>query len=199
MTETFSQRIAQLRKNKKISQKTAAADLGISQALLSHYERGIRECGLELLTRMADYYGVSADYLLCRSDVENGGVITGRESEEFVDLMNAVQVTSDLLKSAGNDSTAAEFLSLVGINVARVISMIVEKGGSNLFQQGYAVRNAGFEAAMRFYEARLCNELEGGTDLSLSMKDVKETYPVFYSSVKRLLEHANGAVRIIVE
>ena len=131
--------------------------------------------------------------------MENGGVITGAESEDFVDLMNSVQVTSDLLKAAGKDSTSAEFMSLVGINIARIISMIVSRDDSDLFRDGYAVRNAGFEAAMRFYEARLCNELEDGEQIAISMRGVKETYPVFFSSVKKLLERANGAVRIIVE
>ena len=56
--------ISRLRKKKGISQKQVAKDLGISQALLSHYEKGIRECGLDFLIKVADYYKVSADYLL---------------------------------------------------------------------------------------------------------------------------------------
>ena len=43
---TFSDRLTTQRKRKGVSQKQAAADLGISQALLSHYENGIREPGL---------------------------------------------------------------------------------------------------------------------------------------------------------
>lgn len=50
-------------------------ELGVSQALLSHYEKGIRECGLDFLIRAADYYGVSADYLLGRSPEKNGAII----------------------------------------------------------------------------------------------------------------------------
>lgn len=64
MNVSFSQRLAQLRKEKGISQKRAAAELGISQALLSHYEKGIRECGLPFLCRSAAFYGVTTDYLL---------------------------------------------------------------------------------------------------------------------------------------
>lgn len=59
-----SMRLAQLRKEKNIPQKTAARDLGVSQALLSHYERGIRECSLSFLVRAAAYFGVTCDYLL---------------------------------------------------------------------------------------------------------------------------------------
>ncbi len=43
MTSDFSRVITLLRKERGITQKQAAADLGVSQALLSHYEKGIRE------------------------------------------------------------------------------------------------------------------------------------------------------------
>ena len=64
MSSDFSRIITLLRKEKGISQKQVASDLGISQALLSHYEKGIRECGLDFVVKVADYYGVSCDYLL---------------------------------------------------------------------------------------------------------------------------------------
>lgn len=67
MANNFSSILAVLRKEQNLSQKQAARDLGISQALLSHYEKGIRECGLGFLCRAADYYGVTTDYLLGRS------------------------------------------------------------------------------------------------------------------------------------
>lgn len=73
---SFSSIISQLRKERGLSQKAAAADLGISQALLSHYEKGIRECGLDFIMRAADYYGVTCDYLLGRSEVRTG--LSGR-------------------------------------------------------------------------------------------------------------------------
>ncbi len=68
MTNTdFPRILTLLRKERGFSQKKAAADLGISQALLSHYEKGIRECGLDFLVRAANYYQVSCDYLLGRT------------------------------------------------------------------------------------------------------------------------------------
>ena len=59
---------AQLRRATGISQRKAAADLQVSQALLSHYEKGIREPGLDFVVRAADYYHVSCDLLLGRRD-----------------------------------------------------------------------------------------------------------------------------------
>ena len=68
MDRSFSQTLSALRRQRNLSQRTAAADLGISQALLSHYENGAREPGLSFVCRACDYYGVSADYLLGRTD-----------------------------------------------------------------------------------------------------------------------------------
>ena len=72
MTRGFSETMSELRRKKGASQRTAAADLGISQALLPHYENGAREPGLDFVCRACEYYGVSADYLLGRTD-EPGG------------------------------------------------------------------------------------------------------------------------------
>lgn len=63
----FPRLLTLLRKERGLSQKQAATDLKVSQALLSHYEKGIRECGLDFLLRAAEYYGVSCDYLLGRT------------------------------------------------------------------------------------------------------------------------------------
>ena len=67
MNNDFPRILTLLRKERGISQKQAAAQLGVSQALLSHYEKGIRECGLDFVVRVAEFYGVSCDYLLGRS------------------------------------------------------------------------------------------------------------------------------------
>lgn len=72
MTTDFSRIITLLRKEKGVTQKQAAENLKVSQALLSHYEKGIRECGLEFVVRVADYYNVSCDYLLGRSAERSG-------------------------------------------------------------------------------------------------------------------------------
>lgn len=68
MSTKVSQRLVSLRKEKDLSQKEAAEALGISQALLSHYEKGIRECGLDFLCKASVFYDVSSDYLLGLSE-----------------------------------------------------------------------------------------------------------------------------------
>ncbi|MBR6113569.1 MAG: helix-turn-helix transcriptional regulator [Oscillospiraceae bacterium] len=68
MARGFSDTMSALRRQRGLSQRAAAAALGISQALLSHYENGAREPGLAFVCRACDYYGVTADYLLGRAD-----------------------------------------------------------------------------------------------------------------------------------
>ena len=70
MSTSISSRLVSLRKDKNLSQKEAAQALGVSQALLSHYEKGIRECGLDFLCRASAFYDVSSDYLLGISETK---------------------------------------------------------------------------------------------------------------------------------
>ena len=69
MAESFPEILSRLRKERRLNQRTAAAALHISQALLSHYENGLREPGLSFVDAACQYYNVSADYLLGRSTV----------------------------------------------------------------------------------------------------------------------------------
>ena len=73
---SFSETMSALRKERGLSQRKAAADLNISQALLSHYENGAREPGLDFIRRACAYYGVSADYLLGLSELSGGADTT---------------------------------------------------------------------------------------------------------------------------
>ena len=70
--KSFAQILSELRRSSGLSQRKAAADLQISQAVLSHYENGAREPGLNFVCRVCDYYNVTADYLLGRSPNPDG-------------------------------------------------------------------------------------------------------------------------------
>lgn len=83
----FPKILSELRRTKGISQKKAASELGISPALLSHYENGIRECGLDFLLRLSEYYSVSCDYLLGKSTIKNPVVY---EIEPEADALDSI-------------------------------------------------------------------------------------------------------------
>ena len=77
MPRSFTEMLSGIRRERGISQRRAAADLKISQALLSHYENGAREPGLTFVCRACDYYGVTADYLLGRESAAFSGETEG--------------------------------------------------------------------------------------------------------------------------
>ncbi len=79
MSSDFSRCLSLLRQERGVSQRSAAKDLGISQALLSHYENGVREPGLAFVIRACDYYNVSADFLLGRTLSRDGTTIVTPE------------------------------------------------------------------------------------------------------------------------
>ena len=61
-------RLKKLRKERNISQLKLALDLNMNQNSISRYENGEREADYETLIKIADYFGVSLDYLLGRTE-----------------------------------------------------------------------------------------------------------------------------------
>ena len=61
-------RLKEIRKSKGISQLKLAMDLNTNQNTISRYETGEREPGIAELIRIADYFNVSVDYLLERTE-----------------------------------------------------------------------------------------------------------------------------------
>lgn len=73
MKSKLSETLGKLRREKGLSQRQAATELGISQALLSHYENDAREPKLEFVLKACEYYSVTADYLIGRTDERGDG------------------------------------------------------------------------------------------------------------------------------
>lgn len=61
-------RIRELREDKNLSQKKMGEILSCSQRVYSDYERGVLDIPTEILLRLADFHGVSVDFLLNRTD-----------------------------------------------------------------------------------------------------------------------------------
>jgi len=132
MNPHFPRLIVLLRKEKGLSQKDAAKALEISQALLSHYEKGIRECGLDFLVKIADFYGVTTDYLLGRSASRDFAVSCEAEKNEDDDknfkgsvyatmhkklLISAISLLFDLLQSPA----LKEFANYAGMYISTAL------------------------------------------------------------------------------
>ena len=149
MEENFSRIITLLRKEKKLSQKQVATDLGISQALLSHYEKGIRECGLGFIVKIANYYNVSCDYLLGRSPEPSGTTINIEDIDTSEDpsenrykgsllpvlnkklIINSLHIMFDLLQKLGNKTLTNEISSYLMLSVYKMFRIIYSLNSQN--------------------------------------------------------------------
>ena len=100
MNRTFPETLSVLRRERNISQRTAAAALHISQALLSHYENGAREPGLDFVCRACDYYGVTADYLLCRTDNPDSTASAAAAARAFLSNLKAMPDKAEMALEA---------------------------------------------------------------------------------------------------
>ncbi len=148
MNNEFPRIITLLRRERGLSQKQAALELGISQALLSHYEKGIRECGLDFVIHIADYYQVSCDYLLGRTPDRTGATLRVEDLPEshptrpeektntLVTLnkkliINSINLTFDLLGKAGCKGMTTEVSSYLMVSVYKMFRMLYSVNSRN--------------------------------------------------------------------
>ena len=149
MNDNFSRVLALLRQEKGISQRKAAGELGISQALLSHYENGAREPGLEFVVKACDYYNVSADYLLGRSLNRDGTVIA---ADDLVDAAEA--------KETLRGSIMAKLQKKLLVNSVSVLFDQLGKLGS----RDAVTHASGYLSAALYQLYRLFYRQSGGND-----------------------------------
>ena len=146
---SFNRILTLLRKERGITQKEAAANLGISQALLSHYEKGIRECGLDFVVKVADYYDVSCDYLLGRSpdrsgltlnvdDIPDKDLSTDNKFQGSVLpvlnkklIVNSLNILFDMLQKCSNKALVQEISNYIMVTVYIVFRMMYSSTKKN--------------------------------------------------------------------
>lgn len=195
MNSDFPRIITFLRKEKGLTQKQAAEDLGISQALLSHYEKGIRECGLDFLVRTAEYYEVSCDYLLGRTVQRNTAAIYAEDipdSEEISSvkgnvinrinkklLMNTLSVIFDLLAQLGNKNLTNAVSNYMMSSEYQIFRLIysAEKNNSQTMFSIDRNKYSSLCSASMMLDLELVNEIIENQKLSLPLSpDMISTY-----------------------
>lgn len=68
---SFSDRLKQLRNEKGLLQRELAEHLKLSRVAITQYENGNRVPDQEIINKIADYFGVSLDYLMGKTDIRN--------------------------------------------------------------------------------------------------------------------------------
>ena len=183
MAIEFNRILTLLRKERGITQKQAAQDLGISQAQLSHYEKGIRECGLDFVVQVADYYNVSCDYLLGRSAERSGQTIriedlpdgAGNTSGSVYHgsvlptmykklIENSLDILYDKLEKCRDKQvviSVSDYLMLAVYKMFRQLYHAAPKNVASMFRVSPARWAASTEAAMHLAEGDLAAHLAG--------------------------------------
>lgn len=124
MEATFPQILVKLRKERRLSQRDAADALGVSQALLSHYENGIREPKLDFVCKAAEYYSCSTDFLLGQTQERRGGRADAQQesselAERLADAAAALPSLIEYLVRDGDPKLAQTSAEMLGIAVYR--------------------------------------------------------------------------------
>ena len=214
MSKDFSRIIKLLRKEKKLSQKQVSSDLKISQSLLSHYEKGIRECSLENLAKFAEYYGVSTDYLLGRTPERYNEIIditddVSKNKRDTVStlvnkrlIQNTQDVLYDYLMKIGSrklSNYVSNYLMLATYNMLREIYSANEDNPQDMFAVHKDVYSGFSTAAMQVLSTRiscatdkLCASdfIKQSAQLEISPDILANEYPHTASSVFNLIQHA---------
>lgn len=93
MAVSYKNRIRSLRKKLKVTQEQMAEQLFIDQTTHSMYECGNRDIPVSILMELSTIYGVSVDYLLCKSDFAIlDDELVRTQTKELIDSLSAVQV-----------------------------------------------------------------------------------------------------------
>lgn len=207
MAVAFSSTLAKLRQAKGVSQRKAAADLGVSQALLSHYENGIREPGLEFLCRACDYYQVSSDYMLGRSGrkIDRSGMPlrTEANSVEFeldelteIDrrlLTDCISMIGQILSEVGSRQLVNDAFACFSLAVYRLIRDLAPQETDKLADVGDANVELSADAAMKCAELGVLRRLK---DAEYSpVRDLDEKYPELYQSLMQVLYCAGMRIK----
>lgn len=116
--------IAHLREKRGLSQSSLARDLNISQASLAMYETNKRKPNVEMLDSIANYFGVTTDYLLGRTPTPEFTAKNERDVQNIVDdLINGLSNENSLayLRNGGEeiDEEDAELIKAALEKVAR--------------------------------------------------------------------------------
>lgn len=208
MSSDFSRTLALLRREKKISQRTAAGDLGVSQALLSHYENGLREPGLPFVVRAADYYGVSCDYLLGRSMARDGSAVPAgrmdvRETaqDEKKHVIQAASLLLDLAEQTGSTQLPHEietYFSVVIYKVYRYLYMADPAGVEAVFRASRDQFEYLCDARMKEHELRIRTVAKGTGGFGLQREDLHR-FPMSPNEISKRYPEVSGALLTVLQ
>lgn len=86
----MSNRIRELRKKAKITMKELGKQVGAAEGTISHYETGKRQPDIEMLSKLANYFGVTIDYLVGGVESENAEAPLSTDEKNLLDMFKSL-------------------------------------------------------------------------------------------------------------
>ena len=200
----FSENLSKLRKERGLNQRKAAAELKISQALLSHYENGIREPGLDFVIRVCEYYNVSADYMLGLTNVRETILSGGNESSEIaseIKKQEVISIAAALFRVLLQTNEAVALSSLNYMSAAQYSLLRCLFAGSENDQFSLPLEQAAAlsEVEMKLLALKLREEIKkSGIKLSVETlrKNIsKTTYKTYEAAISKLEDRLGWVIR----
>jgi transcriptional regulator with XRE-family HTH domain len=110
----YGQRLAELRAEKHLTQEELALKVGITRSALSHYENNRREPDYETIQKFADFFHVTVDYLMGRSD--DPSQASNQQATEFInqlELSDQAVLDKFALMIDGRELTSEEAMRFI--------------------------------------------------------------------------------------
>lgn len=228
MNTNFPRTISLLRKEKGLSQRSVAKELGVSQAVLSHYENGLREPGLDFVARVADYYKVSTDFLLGRTMSREDYTITAEDlpdSSEDKDnvlrgsmmatlnkklIINSLSIIFDIVGKSKNKKLITDTAAFFNVAVYKVFRTLYAAKGKNdekFFSVNENLWPELTNAELSLSAMSIKREAEGieaegesVTELpELSQEYIAKEYPVLMQSLLSVLQNVGKGLAARME
>ena len=222
MNPDFSRSLSLLRQERGLSQRQVAKELGISQALLSHYEKGIREPGLNFVVKACDFYNVSADFLLGRTLSRDGTTIldadtlydASTERDNVLKgsvlatlskklLVNSIGVLFDLLGKTGKKEAITAAADYLGTAIYKMFRHLYRADGTKN-EDFFSVPARQFMAGVptadmicteaQYVDALAAHAKEKGSFPPMHNDALMESYPGLYQSLLQIIHNTGERV-----
>ena len=183
----FAQRLKKLRTEKQISQAELATVLNISNRTISMYEQGNSEPTIETLSKMADYFNVTTDYLIGRSD---GRTLENQEIHKSLGLTDESISTLSIFKQLENNEYTKNQLRNINVllsDLNTLVSISDYLNTASIKDEQYVVCN--------YYVSKNGEDLISPPDSKEKMLSAEQWRNIFFAAIQENLIRLKNSIK----
>lgn len=183
----FAQRLKKLRTEKQISQAELATVLNISNRTISMYEQGNSEPTIETLSKMANYFNVTTDYLIGRSD---GRTLENQEIHKSLGLTDESIATLNIFKQLENNEYTKNQLRNINVllsDLNTLVSISDYLNTASIKDEQYVVCN--------YYVSKNGEDLISPPDSKEKMLSAEQWRNIFFAAIQENLIRLKNSIK----